>query len=80
MTTLHQRFARALRDARESTGLTQEALAASAGIDRVFLSGMERGLHLPTLAVFFRLAGACGLTPGEFADRIGRKRRIGRVA
>ena len=56
---------RVLREARLAAGLTQEALAAEADIDRTYPSLLERGLREPTLEVFLRLADALHLTPAE---------------
>lgn len=47
-----------LRQQRIARGLSQEALAVDAGIDRTYVSGLERGLENPTVAVLERLAGA----------------------
>jgi transcriptional regulator with XRE-family HTH domain len=46
--------------------LSQEALAVDAGIDRTYVSRLERNLENPTVAVLERLANAlhCGI--GEF--------------
>ena len=56
-------FGRVLREARDAAGLTQEALAAAAEIDRTYPSLLERGLREPTLEVFLRLATALELAP-----------------
>ncbi len=39
-------------------GLTQETLAVDAGIDRTYVSRLERGLQNPTVAVLEKLARA----------------------
>ena len=43
-------------------GVPQRTLAAAAGISSVTLSSVERGGHAATVAVYRRLAVACGLT------------------
>jgi transcriptional regulator with XRE-family HTH domain len=50
--------ARNLRRLRTRRGLSQEALAADAGIDRTYVSRLERGLENPTVAVLEQLAEA----------------------
>jgi transcriptional regulator with XRE-family HTH domain len=50
--------ARNLRRLRVQKGLSQEALAVDAAIDRTYVSRLERGLENPTVAVLGRLAGA----------------------
>lgn len=47
-----------LRKLRVAKGLSQEALAVDAEIDRTYVSGLERGLENPTVAVLERLAAA----------------------
>jgi transcriptional regulator with XRE-family HTH domain len=49
--------ARNLRRLRTQHGLSQEALAADAGIDRTYVSRLERGLENPTVAILEQLAG-----------------------
>lgn len=38
-----KRFGENLREARQRTGLSQEEMAAKAGIDRTYVGGAERG-------------------------------------
>ncbi len=47
-----------LRRLRVARGQSQEALAADAGIDRTYVSRLERGLENPTVAVLEKLGGA----------------------
>lgn len=56
-------FGRVLRAKRKEGGLSQEALALEAGIDRNFVSLMERGLNQPSLTTIFKLARALKLEP-----------------
>lgn len=55
---LVQAFARNLRALREARGLSQEALADKAGLDRTYVSSCERGERNVTLATLERLVGA----------------------
>lgn len=48
--------ARNLRRIRVKRGLSQEALAVDAEIDRTYVGRLERGLENPTVAVLERLA------------------------
>ena len=50
--------ARNLRRLRVAKGVSQENLAVDAGIDRTYVSRLERGLENPTVAVLERLATA----------------------
>lgn len=49
-----------LRRLRVERGLSQEALAVDAGVDRSYVSGLERGAFNPTVDVLDRLAAALG--------------------
>jgi transcriptional regulator with XRE-family HTH domain len=50
--------ARNIRRLRVARGLSQEALAVDAEIDRTYVSRLERNLENPTVAVMERVAGA----------------------
>jgi transcriptional regulator with XRE-family HTH domain len=58
--------ARNLRRLRVERSLSQEALAADAGIDRTYVSRLERGLENPTVAVLEQIADALSATIVEF--------------
>ena len=58
--------ARNLRRLRVRRGLSQEKLAVDAGIDRTYVSRLERGLENPTVAVLDRLALALHARIAEF--------------
>ncbi|MGX1694080.1 helix-turn-helix domain-containing protein [Microbacterium keratanolyticum] len=47
-----------VRELREARTLSQEAFAHKAGLDRTYVSGIERGRRNPTLDVLYRLADA----------------------
>ncbi len=56
-------FGKAVRERRESVGLTQEKLAFEADIDLTYVGGIERGNRNPSLVVIIRIARALGTTP-----------------
>lgn len=58
-------FGVALRQARVRAGLSQEALALKAEVDRTFVSRSERGERQPALATVFLLAKALEVAPSE---------------
>ncbi len=53
---LAQAFGRAVRALRTQQGIAQEALANLANIERSHLGKIERGEHMPTLAIIFKIA------------------------
>ncbi len=57
-------FGNAVRSIRIESGVAQEALAHKAGIERSHMGKIERGEHLPSLALVFKIAGAldCSVT------------------
>ncbi|MBK9080735.1 MAG: helix-turn-helix transcriptional regulator [Rhizobiales bacterium] len=62
-----------VRRAREAVGLSQEELGDKAGIDRTYVSGVERGVRNPTVKVLARLAEALETTPDKLLVREGAK-------
>ena len=46
--------------------MSQENLSADAGIDRTYVSRLERGLENPTVGILEQLADALGATIVEF--------------
>ena len=54
-----------LRSAREAAGFTQEALALSAGVDRTYVSQIERGVGNPSVGVLWKLAQCLSIDVAE---------------
>jgi transcriptional regulator with XRE-family HTH domain len=57
-----------LRKLRVAKGLSQEALAIDAGIDRTYVSRLERNLENPTVAVLERIALAMNSRLTDFFE------------
>jgi len=57
--------ARNVRAARKTAGLSQEELAHEAGLDRTYISQVERRLRNVTISVLARIAKALGTTPDK---------------
>lgn len=55
---LAQAFGAAVRALRTERGIAQESLANLAGIERSHMGKIERGEHMPTLAIIFKIANA----------------------
>jgi|SRR5579872_1496980 len=74
------------RQAREALDITQEAVAERLGVDRAYISGIERGERNPTAITLWRLATALEIEPADLLKRpaqavvVARSqpRRIGR--
>ncbi len=58
-------FGKVLADHRNRVGLTQEKLAELAGLDRTYISLLERGLRQPTITTLFNLSKALGVSPSS---------------
>jgi transcriptional regulator with XRE-family HTH domain len=56
-------FGTAVRQLRQQLGLSQEALAANAGLDRTYVSSLEAGRRNPALTTIVRLARALSVEP-----------------
>ena len=71
--TLEQSFGVILREKRKDQGFSQEALALEAGIDRNFVSLLERGLNQPSLSTIFKLADALNLKPSDLVMELEKR-------
>jgi transcriptional regulator with XRE-family HTH domain len=65
----HTAYGRAFRTIREQRGISQEALAHEADLDRTYVSGIERGERNPSLTNLLRLAEALDVPLSEVAIR-----------
>lgn len=63
MAGLAEGFGLAVRAARLARNLSQEELAAEAGLDRTYLSGLERGARNPALSTIEKLCRALRIRP-----------------
>lgn len=57
---LCDRLAHEVKALRAERGLSQEALALTAGVDRTYVSQLERGIANPSLMILCRIADALG--------------------
>lgn len=70
-TEILKRFGENLREHRVRAGLSQEKLAAKAGIDRTYVGGAERGERNVALVNIVRLAEALDIAPAELLRSLG---------
>ena len=68
-------FARNLRKARNARGLSQEALAHEAGIDRTYVSALERSEYSATIDMVAKLANALGVDASALLQRPAKRRQ-----
>ncbi|MFE8151956.1 helix-turn-helix transcriptional regulator [Brenneria goodwinii] len=55
------RFGQRVKTLRLQAGLSQEAFADKCGLDRTYISGIERGVRNPTLEVIGVIADGLGI-------------------
>ena len=67
-------FGIVLREIREVAGMSQMDVYERFGIDRTYLSAIERGVQSPTLRMIVRLSKAFGVAPSHMMKRMERSR------
>lgn len=60
-----QAFGAAVRALRTEQGVAQESLAHLADIERSHMGKIERGEHMPTLAIILKIARALGCSASD---------------
>ena len=70
---LAQQFGIVLRRRREAAEVSQEALAADAGLHRTYISMLERGVRMPSILVVRQVAEALGTTMGELLTEVDKE-------
>lgn len=63
--TIREIFARNLRKLRHAKRLSQEKLAHLAGIDRTYVSSLERSIYSPTIDMVATLAAILEVAPED---------------
>lgn len=69
---LVQLFGQNVRKARTAKGMTQEQLAFEVGMERSYISDLERGRRNPTVRALGKLAEALGVEPGALVAKDSR--------
>ena len=65
---VRQRLAANMKRLRKERGWSQEVLADEAGLDRTYISGIERKVKNPTITVVDRVAVALACRLGDLLD------------
>ena len=58
-------FGEVVRTHREKLGMSQMALQIRTGLDRTFISDLERGVQCPSLRTVFRVAKGLDIAPNH---------------
>ncbi len=58
-------FGEAMRKSREKLGISQIALQTRTGLDRTFISDLERGVQCPSLRTVLRVAKGLSINPAN---------------
>ncbi len=66
-------FATVLKDLRTEKNISQENLAFLSGLDRTYISLLERGKRQPTLKSLFSISKALDITLVEFTTALEEK-------
>ena len=73
-------FARNLRQVRHEKGYSQEALVLEAGVDRIYISPLERCVYSASIDTVAKLATVLGVEPDKLlhrsAAKAGRKKPL----
>ena len=72
---LRQVFAANLRRLRHAKGLSQEELAYEAGVNRTYMSKLEKGASFVGLEIIGKLANVLDVEPADFLKMPPRKTR-----
>lgn len=66
-------FGAVVKDYRAKLAISQEELAHRAGLDRTFVSRIERGVRQPTISSLIRLGQALGVSASELISVVEQR-------
>jgi transcriptional regulator with XRE-family HTH domain len=69
-------FGEALREARRQRGVSQMGLYEASGIDRTYISAVERGIQGPTIRMIARFAKYLKVRPSDLVRRMEQSKRF----
>jgi transcriptional regulator with XRE-family HTH domain len=70
---LQKCFGDVLRRLRIKKGLSQEKLAGECGLDRTFISLLERGLRQPTISTLFKISAVLEIKNSSLIKEVENK-------
>lgn len=68
--SLEEAFGQVLKELRKEKGLSQEELAHESGLDRTFISLLERGKRQPSLGTIISIANILELSASNFVKKV----------
>lgn len=71
-------FGRVLKELRLKANLTQEQLGFEAGLERVYVSLLERGQRSPSLVIILDLAKALAVSGSDLVAMVEQRLRSGK--
>lgn len=71
--SVEEAFGQTLRELRKEKGLSQEELAHESGLDRTFISLLERGKRQPSLGTIISIANALTLSASELINKVEKQ-------
>ena len=74
MSAIKRRFGKAVRRLRNEAEVSQESLAAAAGVHRTYMGLVERGRVAPTIVVVEKIAAALRMAGSELLAEAERER------
>ena len=63
-------FGRLIRQRRQALGISQEELGFRSGLDRTYVSGLERGVRNPSLTALVSLAQGFNVTVSDLSAHL----------
>ncbi|CAM4168274.1 XRE family transcriptional regulator [Bacillus manliponensis] len=76
---IEQIFGTVLQEHRLSSKMSQEELAFNSGLDRTYISLLERGKRKPTINTLFSLAGALNIHPSQLIKELEQRLSEGQL-
>jgi transcriptional regulator with XRE-family HTH domain len=67
---IKNKFGEVLRGLRTAQNLSQEQLALTSGLDRTYISMLERGKRQPSIMTIFTLAKTLEIAPSEIVKLV----------
>jgi ribosome-binding protein aMBF1 (putative translation factor) len=71
---IERAFGDEMRKARSQKKISQMALYKATGLDRTFISDLERGIQAPSIRTIFRVAKGIGIEPEVLIERTKKSR------